>query len=37
VGILLLMGKLVFKDLLQWAMVLANTYGEHLTHTSELG
>lgn len=28
VGILLLMGKLVFRDLLQWAMVLANTYGE---------
>ena len=30
VGLLLLMGKLVFKDLLKWAMVLANTYGELL-------
>lgn len=28
VGILLLVGKLNFKKLLPWAMVLANTYGQ---------
>ena len=27
-GVLLLMGELNFKDLLPWAMVLANTYGQ---------
>ncbi len=28
IGILLLLGKLNFKQLLPWAMVLANTYGD---------
>ena len=32
IGVLLLMGKLNLKKLLPWAMVLANTYGQHLLY-----